>query len=100
MATKPVIATITDPVDIDMSAFSLWLKGIDVQNSTSFRLSQEPPITRQFTDHASLLLNETEEMYRLFNSIEGFLQSPPMFMNQYVFQVFFFFVASTKQACS
>lgn len=84
---KPVVAIVTDPVDIDLSTFSLWLKGIDVQNATSYRLSREPSVTRFFTDHADLLLNETEEMYRLFNSMEGYLQSPPVFMSQYVFQV-------------
>ena len=84
---KPVIATVTDPVDIDLSTFSLWLKGIDLHNATSIRLSKEPAITRQFVDYTDLLLNETEEMYRLFNSMETFLQSPPVFMNQYIFQV-------------
>ena len=84
---KPVIATVTDPVDIDLFVFSLWLEGIGVHDASRRRLEQEPPITEQFADYTSLLLVETEEMYRLFNSLEGFLQSPPMFMNQYIFQV-------------
>ncbi len=84
---KPVIATVTDPVDIDLATFSLWLRGIDVHNATSMRLAKEPIITREFVDYTDLLLTETEEMYRLFNSIEAFLQSPPVFMNQYIFQV-------------
>ena len=75
------------PMDIDLTAFSLWLKGMDVQNATSFRMSNEPPITRKFPDYASLLLAETEDMYQLFNSMETYIQSPPTFMNQQVFQV-------------
>lgn len=86
MAARPEVV-VTDPVDVDLHTFSLWLKGIDVHNATSIRLSREPPVTRLFTDYTDLLHSETEELYRLFNSIESYLQSPPVFMNQYVYQV-------------
>ena len=84
---KPIMSIVISPMDVDLAAFSLWLKGMDVQNATSFRMANEPPITRKFPDYASLLLAETQDMYQLFNSMETYIQSPPTFMNQQVFQV-------------
>ena len=87
MANRTVIVTVSHPVDVDLNVFSLWLKGMSLQGATRIRINIEPPVTQLFSDYPALLLAETEEMYRLFNSLEPYLQSPPTFLSQFVYQV-------------
>lgn len=84
---RPFSVVVTDPVDLDLSVFSLWLQDYNVTDATRERTKNESKVTSLFHDYSSLLHSETEEMYRLFNSIEPYLQSPTTFLNQSVFQV-------------
>ena len=85
---KPIInVVVTDPADVDLTAFSFWLRGFNLTGATKERLRHEPAVTKLFSDYPSLVLSETEEMYRVFNSVEPYLHSPPTFLNQSIFQV-------------
>lgn len=84
---KSVTVAVIEPAEIDVHVFSLWLRGIDVQEAARSRLGQEPLVTRQLPDFRGLLEAETEDMYRQFRSLEPYLQSPPTFHNQQVFNI-------------
>ena len=90
MAARPFIFTVMSPVDIDINVFALWLKGYSPSDAARERLKNEPQeLMVSFPDYNPLLVSETEEMYSLFKSIEPYLQFPPTFVNQSVFQVCF-----------
>ena len=44
---KSVTVAVIEPAEIDVHVFSLWLRGIDVQEAARSRLGQEPLVTRQ-----------------------------------------------------
>ena len=88
LMSKAVLVPTCDPLDIDLIIFSYWLKGCTSEAATRGRLQHEPNVAQGFGEDLSfLLLTETEEMFRLFNTIEVYLQNPPTFLNQMVFQV-------------
>ena len=84
---KSVTVAVTEPAGVDVEVFSLWLRGVDVHEAARIRLGQEPLVTRQFPNFHGLLAAETEDMYRKFRSLEPYLQSPPTFLNQQVFNL-------------
>lgn len=86
--SKAVFVPTLDPLDLDVVVFSYWLKGYSSTVAARGRMQQEPTVPF-FEDASLLLLAETEEMFRLFNMIEVYLQNPPTFFNQMVFQVQF-----------
>lgn len=84
---KLLNVAVTEPAEVDVDVFSLWLRGLDVQEAARIRLGQEPLVTRQFPNFHGLLAAETEGMYLMFRSFEPYLQSPPTFINQQVFNI-------------
>lgn len=85
--SRHLTVTITEPADVDLEAFSLWLRGINVEAATKARLEREPPVSSQFKDLQELLLTETADMYRMYSSLQDYLQSPPTFLAQQIFQI-------------
>ena len=78
---------VTEPAEVDLEAFSLWLKGLNVEAATKVRMEREPDVSFQFRDLQELLLKETADMYRMYFSLLDYLQSPPSFLNQHIFQI-------------
>ncbi|XP_011406579.1 PREDICTED: acidic fibroblast growth factor intracellular-binding protein-like [Amphimedon queenslandica] len=89
MAARPFTISVMNPVDIDITVFSYWLNGYSPSDAAKERQKKEPKEFHCFfgLDYSQLLISETEEMYSLFRSIEPYLQSPPTFINQSVFQI-------------
>ena len=78
---------VSEPADIDLNTFSLWVNGYEAKDATELREKNEPPITREFRDYKQLLLAETQEQFRMFELLQPYLQLPHTFMNQHLFQL-------------
>ena len=78
---------VSEPSDIDLDTFSLWLSGYGVKEATERRAKSEPPITKEFDDYKQLLLSETRDQYIMFQLLQPYLQLPQTLMNQHLFQL-------------
>ena len=85
--SRHLTVTVTEPAEMDLEAFSLWLKGLNVEAATKVRMEREPAVSQQFRDLQELLLTETADMYRMYFSLLDYLQSPPTFLTQQIFQI-------------
>ena len=75
----------SEPADVDMGVFSLWLSGCDAEKAVVQRMSKEPAISKEFHDFQSLLLSETQDQFRMFRHLEPYLQSPQTLFNTHLF---------------
>ena len=84
---KTLDVFVSAPAGLDLNVFSLWLKGCDVQTATRLRQDSEPEISREFEDFQVLLFSDTQDQYRLFNTLEPYLQLPSTLMTQQLIQL-------------
>ena len=92
--SRALCILVSEPADPDLDIFSLWVNGHGAKDATEMRADNEPAITKEFHDYKRLLLNETQEQFRMFELLQPYLQLPQTFMNQHLFQL----SQSTKQA--
>lgn len=86
--------SVSEPVEIDLAVFSLWLSGCDAETATRERVPSEPAVAKEFHDFQSLLLSDTLDQFRIFRTLEPYIQYPPTLLNQHLFQL----PLSTKRA--
>ena len=82
---KSLEVFVSEPADVDMGVFSLWLSGCDAEKAVVQRMAKEPAISKEFHDFQSLLLSETQDQFRMFRHLEPYLQSPPTLFNTHLF---------------
>ena len=82
---KSLEVFVSEPADVDMGVFSLWLSGCDAEKAVVQRMAKEPAISKEFHDFQSLLLSETQDQFRLFRHLEPYLQSPQTLLNTHLF---------------
>ena len=78
---------VSEPTQIDLQVFALWLSGCNTEKATSQRMISEPAISREFHDYPALLLSEIQDQFRTFHTLESYLQFPPTLLNQHLFQL-------------
>ena len=84
---KTLDVFVSAPAGLDLNVFSLWLMGCDVHTATRLRRDSEPEISREFEDFEVLLFSDTQDQYRLFNTLEPYLQLPSTLMTQQLIQL-------------
>ncbi len=90
---SPLDVFVTEPTEIDLDVFCLWLSGEGVDEATEKRLAREPP-SNEFDDYKDLLMSETRGYFRLFGILEPYLQLPSRLLKQGLVQL----PLSVKQA--
>lgn len=75
---KSLDVFISEPAEIDLQVFALWLSGCSTDEATSQRMSSEPAISREFHDCLALLRSETQDQFRTFHTLESYLQFPQL----------------------
>ena len=79
---------VSEPEDVDLEVFSLWLDGCGADEAARQKARSEPEVTRLFKDCAcSLLRAEVEEQFRLFQILRPYLQHPQTLVSQELVQL-------------
>ena len=86
---SPLDVFVTEPTEIDLEVFSLWLSGEGVERVTDLRLERDPPklYSKEFEDFRGMLLSETQGYFRLFQILEPYLQLPSRLLKQSLVQI-------------
>lgn len=87
---SPLDVFVTEPTEIDLDVFLLWLSGEGVEKATEERLLRDPPsqYPKEFRDEfKSMLLSETQGFFRLFQILEPYLQLPSRLLKQGLVQL-------------
>ena len=79
---------VTEPTELDLEVFCLWLSGEGVEIACEERLRKEQSIPKEFrSNFKEMLFSETQDQFRMFQILEPYLQLPSRLLNQSLVQL-------------
>lgn len=79
---------VTEPTELDLEVFRLWLSGEGVKDACEKRMRNEASVPDEFrSNFKEMIFSETQDQFRLFQILETYLQLPSKFLNQTLSQL-------------